>query len=278
MSSQVEKDAHIIHSVFTSLTKGTYKDERDFLNTCRHKLDPFIYSSLQRRYGTELQTHWDRCEIPKNSDKMIILVERRCHPNLLFCIQNAVYYAQGWGLTIVCSAINKEFIEACVGSKLDSVNIVVQFPDEGTPDQGKEEYNTLLQTAAFWKQFTAEHLLCIETDTYLRKPLPNSVFQYDYIASKWPWKPDAPGGGGLSYRKRSVMETICSIGFPIQPAQDCFVSDIIAELKFSSPSISKTDQYFGEFICTSTMCGTHQWWTGIELMNIAMIGAMLTCD
>lgn len=288
MSDPVDNDANIIHSVFTSLTKGNallqtevakrYKDEMDFLNTCRHTLDPFIYGSLQRRYGTQLQTYWDTCVIPKRGDKTIVIVERRCHPNLRFCIQNAVYYARGWGLTIVCSAVNLEFVEACVGSKLDSVNIIVQFPDEGTPDQGKQEYNTLLQTTGFWKQFTAEHLLCIETDTYLRKPLPDNILQYDYVASKWPWKPEAPGGGGLSYRKRSVMETICSIGLPVQNAQDCFISDAIAELNFSYPSIAETEKYFGEFACSSMMCGTHQWWTGIRCMDKATIAAMLTCD
>jgi Protein of unknown function (DUF5672) len=274
----VDTDAAIIKAVFDDVASRPYKNEGEFLNACRHTLDPYVFGSLRARYGPTFQAHWDTCSIPSNSDRTIVLVERRCHPNLPFCLQNAVYYAKGWGLTIVCSRQNRAFVDACLGHQRNSVRVIVQWDTEATPEDGKKEYNMLLQTAAFWRLFTESHLLMMETDTYLRRPIPDSILQYDYVASKWPWKASAPGGGGLSYRKRAVMERICSIGLPLQYAQDCFISDAIEGMKCMYPSYESARAYFVEFEPTPMCCGTHQWWTGLRSYSLDMIKMMLTCS
>ena len=277
ISPTMTTDATIIKAVFDDLATRPYKNEADFLNTCRHVLDPYVFGHLRSQYGARFQANWDSCSIPRNSDRTIVFVERRCVPNLQICLQNAVYYAKGWGLTIVCSRSNRAFVDACLGSQRGSVRVIEHFQHDATPEEGKKEYNALLQTPEFWKLFTETHLLLMETDTYLRKPIPDSIYQYDYVASKWPWKPKAPGGGGLSYRKQQIMETICSIGLKVHDAQDCFISDAIEALSFTYPSNEEAKHYFAEFDCANSFCGTHPWWTGLRTYTVDMIGIMLSC-
>jgi hypothetical protein len=142
-------DAAIIKAVFDDLATRNYADEAEFLNTCRHVLDPYVFGHLRSRYGKRFQANWDTCTIPKTSDRTIVFVERRCVPNLQFCLQNAVYYAKGWGLTIVCSRTNRAFIDACLGSQRNSVRVIEHFQNDVSPEEGKIEYNKLLQTSEF---------------------------------------------------------------------------------------------------------------------------------
>ena len=266
----------VIFNAFKEIASRKYKTEGEFLHTCRMDLEPHIFGALNRIYGAEFQKHWDTCTIPKYVDKTVVLVERRCHPNLKFCLQNAAYYARGWSITVICSDTNQEFVRACVGKQAESVRIIPFFKGIGTPEEGKTEYNTVLQQDHFWDMFFEEHLLMMETDTYLTKPLPPNLTNYDYIASKWPWMPTAPGGGGLSYRKRSLMKHVCSLNFPIQKAQDCFISDNVQKLHFKTPSLEESLDFFGEFCFVRTMCGTHQWWTGMRTYKLDEIESAIT--
>lgn len=272
----IKYDAALIHAAFVEIAKRKFKDDSEFLHTCRMELEPYIFGTLNHRYGAELQRHWDSCVIPTNGNKSVVIVERRCHPNLRFCLQNAAYYARGWSITIVCSDANEAYVKACAGSQVSSVRIIPFFRGFGTPEEGKTEYNTVLQQSHFWELFLEDNLLMMETDTYLLKPLPAELLAYDYVASKWPWAPDVAGGGGLSYRKRSMMKYVCSQNFPIQKAQDCFISDAVEKLNFMSPTMEESKEFFGEFMFLPTMCGTHQWWTGIRSHSVDSIASALT--
>ena len=272
----IKYDAALIHAAFQQIAKRKFKDDSEFLHACRIELEPYIFGTLNHRYGAEFQRHWDSCIIPTYGDKTVVIVERRCHPNLRFCLQNAAYYARGWSITVVCSDVNESYVKACAGSQASSVRIIPFFKGLATPEMGKTEYNTVLQEWRFWELFLEEHLLMMETDTYLLKPLPASLLEYDYVASKWPWAPDAAGGGGLSYRKRSMMKHVCSLDFPILKVQDCFISDAVEKLHFKTPTIEESVAFFGEFIFRPTMCGTHQWWTGIKSHSVDSIASALT--
>jgi hypothetical protein len=98
----------------------------------------------------------------------------------------------------------------------------------------------------------------METDCYFRKQVPESIYNYDYVASKWNWLPDEAGGGGLTYRKSSMMKKICDLGISDQ-LQDSFASNGIGILKGKTPTIS--DLYFSENIYSEDCIGVHQWWT-----------------
>lgn len=247
-----------IQSVIESLKASESIHTRDaFLHRCRTELEPFVYSYLNDTYGPKLSSHWASCTIPLESTKGIVIVERRCHPNLRFTIQNAVYFAPGYSLHIICSEANREFVEEICESQLGSVHIHPVFKDIGTPESGKKEYNMLLKSYGFWSFFPEEWLLCMETDAYLLDKLPEEIYNYNYVASKWHWVPGQAGGGGLSHRKKSFMMEISCIDSLNAEMQDCFASEGLALL--GHPVMD--GDIFGETSCDYKTIGTHQWWT-----------------
>ncbi len=241
--------------------RSEFRDEAEFNHAVRTQLEPHVFAYLQWKYGPTLQEYWNTNPIPRDSDKALILVERRCHPNLLFCLQNAVYFARGYAVHIFCSAANVEYIRFLLGPQADNVHLHIQFQGIGSPSQGYSEYNNLLKTLAFWEQFKEEHLITLETDCYFLRPIPEEIYMFDYVASKWTWMPQEPGGGGLSYRKRSMMVDICTKYPQGPPAQDAFASDGIKALGYTFPNEEQAQRFFTEAYYSPHAIGTHQWWT-----------------
>lgn len=273
--------AEIYFTLYSILSSRSAFTESQLFDTLRKQLDPYIFAYLQKRYGCFLEIYWRTANIPKESDKAIVIVERRCHPNLKFCIQNAVFFARGYSLHIVCSKANHDFVRMICGAQLNNVHIHVEWNTIGTPEEGKNDYNHLLKTAQFWNMFKEEHILTFETDCYLRRPIPDSIYEYDYVASKWPWLPEHPGGGGLSYRKRSAMLQICDIFPPVMdPLQDSYVSIGVMKLGLKTPTFEESHQYFCECAINNLAVGTHQWWTFMTKYSppeaLAMIQIMTT--
>lgn len=277
MDALVHQLATVAHSLFAS--RSAFPSAQAWLHQCRVQLDPFVFQALQALYGKQLAEHWHLgATIPATSDRAIIFVERRCHPNLEFCLQNAMYFAPGHAVHIVCSHANLRFLQHLTYPH--PVHLHVAWDDIGTPEQGKKEYNELLKTAAFWNLFSEEHLLLMETDCYLRKPLPESLYRYDYVASKWPWSPEEAGGGGLSYRKRSFMLRVCALKeVQDQEMQDTFVSKGCRCLAASVPTYEESANFFTEAMISDTAVGVHQWWTFLPTQRLEdRIRTCLTLD
>jgi len=99
LDQEVEK----IYSVFESLklSSDMFKSEADYLHQQRLALDPFIFDSLKKLYSSQLKTYWNTRDIPEHSDKAIVIVERRCHPNLEFILHNVSYFARGYNIHIL---------------------------------------------------------------------------------------------------------------------------------------------------------------------------------
>lgn len=252
-----------LRTIFRSIKNTSFPTELDLHSYSRNTVDPFIYTLLKQKYGSVLQTHWDTCTIPKQSDRAIVIVERRCHPNLKFCLQNAAYFAPGFSIHVVCSKANENFVQHICGLQKNFVHIHPIFKDISTSSQGYLEYNELLKTTTFYDFFKEEYLLFMETDCYFLKKIPQSIFQYDYVASKWAWAKEDPGGGGISLRKRLIMKEICTkclednkIGIP----QDCFINTAIKKLNYKFPEEDK-NVFFTESCFSYFVIGTHQWWT-----------------
>lgn len=258
-----------IRSIIKSIEDSKFSKESELMSTARNTLEPFVFKFLEKKYGQVLQEHWNSCTIPKVSDKAILMIERRCHPNIQFCIQNAVYFARGYSLYIVCSKANEDFIRTICGSQVHNIFIVPLFDDISTPAQGTLEWNNLVKTEQFWDLFQEEHIILIQTDSYFVRPIPESIFQYDYVASKWRWNTEEPGGGGLSYRKRSVMKRICNEfansdikGYP----EDSFFSQGVIRLNLNYQKFLEEkpgEIYFTESLFSPFIIGTHQWYTFI---------------
>ena len=257
----LDKEVEKLYSIFNSLeiSRNIFKSTEDYLHQKRLALDPFIFDSLKRLYSSELKEHWNNIQIPYNSDKAIVIVERRCHVNLEFILHNLSYFAPGYTIHIFCSQANLSFIETICGPQLKNIHIHNFFENIGTPEEGKNEYNKLLKTSNFWNFLKEEHILTVETDCYLLQNIPESIYEYDYVASSWPWRPLEPGGGGLSYRKRSMMLKICEIDS--SKLNDCNMQDSFSSSGIKLLGGKYSHNFFTESSPIKSPIGTHQWWT-----------------
>jgi len=275
-------DAYVdeIYSVLLSIKNSEFF--KDTYHKYRCELEPFIFKALHHLYGKEFDEFWNSSVIPKISDKAICIVERRCHPNLKFCLQNAAYYARGYSIHIFCSKANLDFIHVISGKQFNNLHIYPIFDDIGTPEAGKKEYNELLKGHSFWNTFKEQHIVTIETDSYFLKPIPDSIYTYDYVGSKWVSKEEEPGGGGLTYRKVSVMKEILELDIKDHEMQDTFASHGIQVLNKKYPTLEEAYHYFIEGHISDNCIGTHQWWTFIhnfdESETLYIIQVFLTLE
>jgi hypothetical protein len=233
-------DAYV-YEIFSVLLSIKHSEQfRDNLHKYRCELEPFVFKALDGLYGKKLDIFWNSYTIPKISDRAICIVERRCHPNLKFCLQNAAFYARGYSIHIFCSKANLDFITLISGTQSTNLNIYPIFEDIGTPETGRKEYNNLLKTHAFWNSFKEEHIITIETDSYFLKAIPDSIYTFDYVASKWVSRENEPGGGGLTYRKLSVMKEILDLNIEKDhEMQDTFASHGIKVLNKKYPTLKE---------------------------------------
>lgn len=229
----------------------------------RHKkrmaLEPLIYGILQRKYGAFLKRFWDSHTIPSTTNKRIVIVERRIHPNLAFVLYNCAYYGSDWGITLLCSDSNLEYCKSIVGDK-PTVTVTPIFTGVGSQEQGKQEYNQLLQTADFYRSFSEDTLCFVETDCYFRRKIPEWVLTYDLVACPYTWDEEV-AGGGLSFRNRQAMIEICET-FPIKlEAQDVYLWNGARELGMNLPQFQTAADQLTESVFSLNPFGTHQWWT-----------------
>lgn len=232
----------------------------------RHKkrlaLEPFIYDILKTKYGRTLDAWWKKYTIPNHtqSDKTIVIIERRIHPNLWFLIRNFCYFCQGWSVLFVCSKTNIRYIQEILEHNRNNCMFMVAFSDSPDREKAIQEYNTLLKDANFYNTLPSENNLFIQTDTYLRKPIPNEILQYDYVASPFTWD-NTSAGGGLSFRKRSAMIKICSQPNNAFETEDTFICNGVKENEMKMPEFMEGIQYFVESCLYEDPVGVHQWWT-----------------
>lgn len=234
------------------------RDKKEYLDNKRKHFEPVIFDWLRKQGQERLDSFWKTYQPPFTADKTICIVERREHPNFDYILKNVCYFTQGWSITIVCSNENYAFVKGLLKGK--SATVLPLFEGFGTPEQGKEEYNTLLQTEAFWKGIDADWILTVEMDCYLLRPLPLEMFEYDYVASHWSWDKTSQGGG-LSLRKREAMLFLCSKQFPICSAQDIWVNDGCKKFNLKTPTYVAMQNWFVESCYSFMPVGVHQWWT-----------------
>jgi hypothetical protein len=233
--------------------------EKTQLHHNRIHYEPFIFDWLRKHTLPTLQEFWEQHSPPLTATKTICIIERREHPNFEYILKNVCYYCRDWSITIICSNENYSYVKRFVQDK--PATILPLFEGFGTPEQGKLEYNELLQTENFWTGIDAEFILTVEMDCYLLRPLPQEMFAYDYVASPWAWKKDSQGGG-LSLRRRDAMLQICKSEQPIYPnAQDCWACDGCKLLQLKIPPYEIAVKLFMESCYYQAPVGVHQWWT-----------------
>ena len=166
-------------------------------------------------------------------------------------------------------------------------------------------FNAMLKRPEFWQQMTHEHLLFIQTDALLAKPLNPFFFNFSYIGAPFLprqhseyftmrdaqghisrfFKTDSPihgspdrdvyphlhGNGGLSIRSKTAMQSICERWGPSSPdqeAEDVFFSRHIS--KVSTPAPLDIAQTFAmETTFNSNAIGSHACWKFLEGPHLA---------
>ena len=188
----------------------------------------------------------------------MLIIERRIHENLQFVLHNAVTACPGWRIIIICSDISKEYCEFIAEGKALVIPIF-----KGNPSrlEAIKEYNQLLKNPNFYAAFPSENLLIMEMDCYLRKELPDSILQYDYVGSPFSWDNENMGGG-LTFRKKSAMIDICKRYKDSEDlTQDLYISKGIRQLNYRMPSYFEAIPIFGESCIYEEPVGVHQWYT-----------------
>ncbi len=224
----------------------------------RMALEPLVFDVIKKKYGAYLKRFWDNHTVPV-TNKRIVLIERRCHANLEFVLHNAAYYGNDWGITLLCSDENLEFCRSIVGQK-PTVTIIPWFKGIGSAEQGKREYNELLQSTAFYSLFGETHLCIVETDCYFRRSIPDWVLDYDLVGCPYDWDEEM-AGGGLSFRNKEAMIQICE-SFPDKlEAQDVYLWRGAQKLGMKLPPFEIAAGELTESVFSLNPFGMHQWWT-----------------
>lgn len=250
----------------------------------RHKkrlqAEHLVYDILKAKYLPRFQEYWASCTIPKDASGCIVLIERRIHPNLEFILKNAAYYARGWSIAIVCSDINFKYCESLLGAQKESVQLISYFKGNPDPQQGKDEYNSLLSSPTFYNMFKSDFLFCMEMDTYFRKQIPSEIFAYDYIAAPFSWNPELQGSG-LNYRNRKAMLKLTEAFPPTMTPADIWTYEGVKALGLQIAPFEKALILIVESCLYEDPVGVHQWWTFFDpMMDDAEIifNCLLACD
>ena len=214
----------------------------------RIRLEPLIFDILKKKYGESLDTYWNTVGPSIHPDKCILLIERRIHENLEFCIKNAAYFGRDWTLAIICSRTNLEYIKTIVGKHILNVVILPFFKDNPGRDQARDEYNQMLMDPSFYKSLPWKNIITMQTDSYFRRQIPPDVLNYDYIAAPASWDMGSMVGG-LSYRNRDAMIRICQEFKETIPSEDLFLDMGAKNSIYEDPVITRPWNMFQNRYC-----------------------------
>jgi hypothetical protein len=128
--------------------------------------------------------------------------------------------------------------------------------DDRTP---RDKYISFYKSRQFWESIPATYALCSEIDSYLRKPIPETIRDYDFVCARWPWHSHICGGSGLTIRRVSAMLRICDE----LPSLTDEIPDLDSWAAYGVKDLELTynDSMFMEAGQLQDPVGLHQWWT-----------------
>lgn len=245
-----------IHLFDEFLEENLTKEER---HQKRVRLEPLLFDILKQKYGKQLRENWLKNPPPKVSEKCILIIERRIHENLEFVFHNAVQFGQGWSICFVCSDINYEYCKAITQGH-PNIHFMPIFQGSPSYSEARDAYNKLLMSNEFYEVLPWNTICILQTDSYLRKQIPEDVLNYDYIASPALWDENEMVGG-LSFRSRTGMLKITNEFKEDIPSEDLYISRGCTALGLRRPSFEEAMTYCAESCLYEDPVGVHQWWT-----------------
>ena len=194
-----------------------------------------------------------------------VIIEPRAHRYLHGVLNNFSHMFPNANLTIVHSKANEN---AIMDILKDHPNHNIHLLPICNRNLSISQYNQLLTSTCFWSDvIKAKHALVFQTDTGIRYNGILKYLQYDYVGAPWPWvhdpnQPYVVGNGGLSLRKRDVMNKICNKYSPNgidNVAEDIFFSKIMFEdHRESLPSLEIASGFSVEHVANHNPMGFHQ--------------------
>jgi hypothetical protein len=229
------------------------------LHTQRCQLDDVVYSILKSRYLPWLRAWWAAHTLPpvEATQNAFVVYEMRAHQNMEFIILSTLFFAgPATSLIVYCSVENLEHVCSILGHNYVAADIrIIDEVDTGRED-GRRRYNETLQSLDFWESLPVEHVILCEMDGYFRRPIPETLWTYDYVCCPWPWDQTVVGGGGVSLRRRSAMIRIARECPHLQQyAQDGWVAAGVKELGLNAAAEFTEAAFFEDPVAV------HQWWT-----------------
>lgn len=226
----------------------------------RVKLEPLIFDVLKKKYSAKLDEFWDANGPSVSSDRCIFIIERRIHENLDFCLKCAAYFGKGWSIAFICSDANIEYCKTIAGKHSEKVFFLPYFIGNPDRDTARLQYNSLLKNSQFYKSLPWSNLIIMQTDSYIRKPIPDSILKYDIIGAPATWDLSTMVGG-FSYRNRDAMIRICEEYKEDIPSEDLFLDNGAKKLDLRRPSYVEAMEFVSESALFDDPIALHQWWT-----------------
>ena len=246
---------------------------------------------------------------PTNCQRAVIIIDNRIDKQWLFTVLNTWLMCPKDSEFMLITdersvAQAKELLDYYAPSLKPTILDVAQI----VPATRLGEYasfNAMLKRPEFWLKMPHEHLLVIQTDALLSKPLHPFFFNFSYLGAPFLprqhteyftirdaqgqisrfFKTDSPihgspdrdvyphlhGNGGLSIRSKAAMKTICErwgLSSPEHEAEDVFFSRHIS--KVSTPASLDIAQAFAiETTYHPNAIGSHACWKFLEGPDLA---------
>ena len=183
-----------LHAKFNQEQKNNFiiKCKHSFRQACLRELDNArqIYIPRSVTQQTQFET---------------VLIEFRWFPHLEFLLRNIIIKLYNWSHTIVCGNNNYEKICDMCKSICPNIRIIRLNID----NINSSEYDELLKTVSFWKQFHGDKLLIYQEDSFLFHNHIETFLEYDYVGAPWSKDTDhnslCVGNGGFSLRTKEIM-------------------------------------------------------------------------
>jgi hypothetical protein len=149
----------------------------------------------------------------------------------------------------------------------------VAFIGNASRERGKKEVDNLLSNYLTYESIQAEFIVTVEMDTFFRRKIPDEIFQGDYWGNPWSWKPEHPGGGGVTIRNIKNIAKHCrklrsDVFNDLHTAQDAWLSDTIYTENGVYPDIYFRANHIMESIPVENPVAVHQFWTYLDQYQV----------
>lgn len=212
----------------------------------------------------------------------VCLIEFREHEYMKAVLHNMcnIYGGTSTSLYIIHGNSNEDFVKDIIKDwsnvrtiKYDYDNINIDI------------YNEIMTSTEFYDHFETEFVLIFQTDTLIRKQIPEKFFEYKYVGA--PWKgypndfPDNPsvlignklvGNGGFSLRNVQKMKDICSKHLYKDSKrkinEDVYITNFLNISDIPRVDIAK--QFSVEWVYYDDPVGLHHVWTIFPFETVKM--------